>query len=505
MVDAANSATMPLISLMLLTPPLGALLLWSLPNPRQTRWIALATAVLTLLLALSLVIRFDASTADFQFVERQTWIATLNVHYLVGLDGLSVLFPALTALLFIGVMLHSWNSARHLPRLFQSLLLLLCGAIIGIYCALDLVLFFLFWEISLVPLYFLISLWGVGPNRRYAAVKYTLLMLAGGIPLLFGFLLLAFGYAEVSGLGIPAGLSWDYRQLLAFAPPSGSETLIFLLLLVGFACKTPLFPLHTWLPLLCMEGPLSVAALMTGLKLGAYGLLRFTLPLAPQAAQQYHWLLAGLGVIGIIYGALAALAQTNIRRLLAFSSISHVGLVVLGLASLDLQGVQGAVYQLFNFVLVAGGLFLLTGFLHHRTGSSDVIALGGVARHMPRLAALYLLFGLAAIGLPGTSGFPAEFLLLMSALKHHTGAGLAALAGMVLGAGYFLDMYRRAFLGPARHQAIRQANDMGARELLVGGALALLLLAAGLYPQALLDLTGAAAQEWAQRFRPTTP
>ena len=497
---ATIEAGLPLISLMLITLPLGALLIWLWPDPRKARWIALGTALLDLGLALALLSRFDAAEAGFQLVEQAEWIPTLNIQYLVGVDGISVLFPPLTVLLFIGVILSSWNSARTMPRLYFSLLLMLESATLGIFCSLDLMLFFLFWELTLIPLYFLVSLWGIGPNRRYAAVKYTLFMLGGGVPLLFGFLLLAFNHADFAGLGIPGGLSWDYRELLATPLAHHLETLVFLLLLAGFAVKTPLFPLHTWLPVVSMEGPVSVAALMTGLKLGAYGLLRFTVPLAPHAAQELHWLLAGLGVVGILYGALAAMAQTNLRRMLAFSSISHVGLVVLGIASLSLQGVQGALFQLLNFTIVAGGLFLLTGLLHHRIGSTDRISLGGVARSMPLMTAFFFLFGLAAMGVPGTNGFPAELLILLAALQTHTGAGLAALFGLVLGAAYFLGIYRETFLGPIKSPVVADAVDLRPRELLVAGVLALLVLAAGLYPQGVLNFTESSSVQWAERI-----
>jgi NADH-quinone oxidoreductase subunit M len=342
----------------------------------------------------------------------------------------------------------------------------------------------------------------VGAHRRYAATKYTLFMLAGGVPLLFGFLLLAFNHAESSGAGIPAGLSFDYLVLLDTPLPAGMEVTVFFLLLLGFAVKTPLFPLHTWLPTIAMEGPAAIAALLTGLKLGAYGLIRFVVPLAPNAAQDFHWLLAGLGVFGILYGALAAMSQTNLRRMLAYSSISHVGLVVLGIASFNLQGIQGALFQLLNFTVVAGGLFLITGYLHHRTGSTDLIGLGGVARTMPLLAAFFFLFGLASMGIPGTSGFPAELLILLSALQTHTGAGLAALAGVVLGAAYFMGMYRKAFLGPVNNVVVAECFDLRRREILVLAVFAALILVAGFYPAVVLDLTRVASEGWVGQLGP---
>lgn len=492
----------PLLSLLLLTLPAGALLVWLVPNAAKARWIALGFALLDLLLALLVVGHFDASDSGFQLVEQHLWIPTLNIRYQVGVDGISVLFLPLTVVLFLGVVLASWTQIRSMVRLYYSLLLLLETSILGIFCALDTVLFFFFWELTLIPTYFLISLWGMGPERRYAAVKYTLIMLLGGVPLLFAFVLLAFAHAELAATAIPAGLAFDYPSLLQLPLPPELEITVFFLLLIGFAVKTPLFPLHTWLPVLTANGPVGIAALMTGLKLGAYGLIRFVLPLAPGAAREFHWLLAGLGVIGILYGALAAMAQTNLRQMLAFSSISHVGLVVLGIASLDHQGIQGALFQLFNFTLVAGGLFLVTGFLHHRTGSTDLSGLGGAARSMPLLASFFLLLGLAAMGLPGTSGFPAELLLILSALRNHTGAGLAALFGMILAAGYFLGIYRKAFFGPVLSPVIADAEDLRRRELLVALGMALIVLAAGFHPQWVLDFTRAAAQAWVTRLEP---
>jgi NADH-quinone oxidoreductase subunit M len=491
-------AGFPLLSLMIATLPIGAGLIWLTPDPRRARWIALATVLVDLAFALAIVVNFDHAAGGFQFVEQHRWIPTLHVQYHVGIDGISALFLPLTVLLFTGVILASWTSVRTLPRLYYTLLLIMECATLGIFCALDTMLFFLFWELTLVPTFFLISIWGIGPQRRYAAVKYTLMMLTGGVPLLFGFLLLAFNHAGLNGAGVPDGLVFSYPELLATPLPAELQTAVFFLLLFGFAVKAPVFPLHTWLPTVAMEGPASIAALMTGLKLGVYGILRFTVPLAPAAAREYHWLIAGLGVIGILYGALMALSQTNLRRMLAFSSLSHVGLVLLGIASFSLQGLQGALFQMLNFTVIAGGIFLLAGFLHHRVGSTDIVSLGGAASSMPLLAACFFLFGLAGMGVPGTSGFPAEFLLILSALETHTGAGLAALAGVVIGAAYFLGIYRKAFLGPAHHSAVSEALDLRARELAIIVIMGVLVLAAGIYPEAVLNLTRATSEGWVE-------
>lgn len=488
------------LTLLLLAYPVGAVLVWLAPRPELGRSIALAVNVIGLTLAALVLAGFDPSQSGFQMVARAPWIPSLNINYAVGVDGISVLFLPATALLFLGVNLASWNSVRELPRLYHSLLLLQAGATLGVFCAVDTLLFFLFWELSLVPFYFLVSLWGVGPHRGYAATKYTLIMLGGGVPLLFGFVLLAFNHAAFSGAGMPGGLSFDLTVLLSTPLPDSLEWIVFLLLFLGFAVKTPVFPLHTWLPLMSMEGPVAVVALLTGLKLGAYGLIRFAVPLAPGAAQEMHWLLAGLGAFGLLYGAVAALAQTNLRAMLAYSSLSHVGLVLLGIASFNLQGVQGAVLQLINFTLVSGGLFLITAFVQHRLDSTDVLSLGGAARTMPLLASFFLFFGLAGMGVPGTSGFPAELLILLSAIRTHTGAGLAALFAMVVGAGYFLNLYRRAFLGPVTNAAVAAATDLRPRELGLLLAFAALILTFGLFPTPLLEVIRPAAVVWVARL-----
>jgi NADH-quinone oxidoreductase subunit M len=487
---------LPLTSFFLAALALGVLLIWLLPRPGAARVVALAVALFELAVALAGAVLFDPAQPGFQFVERHAWIPSLGVHYHVGLDGLSVLFPPVTALLFIGAILASWNRVHTLTRLYYSLLLLLEAAILGVFCALDTVLFYLFWELTLIPLYFLVSLWGSGPNRRHAATKYTLVMLVGGVALLFGFVVLAFGAADVTG-GPPV---FDLPTLLETTLPRERQYLVFLLLLLGFGVKVPLVPVHTWLPLIAMEGPAAIVALVVGLKLGAYGLIRFAVPLAPQAAQELHWLLAGLGTATILYGALAALAQTNLRRMLGYASLSHVGLVVLGIASFNLQGVQGAVFQLLNFAIVSGGLFLLSSHLHHRVGSTDLAHLGGAAQTMPLLASMFLLFGLAGMGLPGTSGFPAELLILLSAFKSHAGAGLAALGGVILGAAYFLKLYRGAFFGPITQPVVAQASDLLPRERAYALVCAALVLACGVLPAPVLDTLRTAAEAWIARL-----
>lgn len=483
-----NFLLLPLISYLLLLMLLGIAVIWLVKNEMTSRLVAFVTSASALVVSLLILLGFDKSHANFQFVEQHNWMPTLNIHYQVGIDGISILFLPLTCLMFMTIIMASWKRIRLMPKLYYSLMLLLQGATIGIFVATDTILFMFFWELTLIPIYFLIALWGKGPNRRYAATKYVLLMMVGGMLLLFGFVLLA--------LGSDLGLVFDYQTLLENPLPINQQTLIFFLLFVGFAFKTALFPFHTWLPVLTMEGPIAIGVIMTGLKLGAYGLIRFTIPLAPDAAANFHWLFAGLGTIGIIYGALMAMQQTNLRSMLAYSSISHIGLVVLSLASYDVQGVQGAVFQLLNFTVISTGLFLVAGFLHARTESTEVISLGGVSSTMPLLASFFFLFGIASIGIPGTSGFPAEFMMLISVLKAHTGAGLAALLGMILGAAYFLNIFRRAFLGAVTNSVIAESKDLQRREVIIVVTLLVLIVVVGLHPTIVLDFMESTVNQW---------
>ncbi|MBF0459953.1 MAG: NADH-quinone oxidoreductase subunit M [Magnetococcales bacterium] len=490
-------AALPVLSLLIGMPLVAAGLLWWWP-PQQARALAVAVAVVECLLACGVVAGVNPEQAGFQWVERAAWLPMVNGHYLLGVDGLSALFLPCSAVLFLCMVLSS--GVQTWPRFYFALLLALEGITVGIFCALDTLLFFLFWELTLLPIYFLVSLWGIGPHRRFAATQYTLWMLAGGVLLLVGFLLAALGQAGLAaGSGGSFALSalvFDLPTLLATPLPIDRQWPIFFLLLLGFAVKTPVIPFHVWLPMLAMEGPVAVVAMMTGLKLGAYGIIRFALPLAPQVASKYSWLLAGLGVVGIYYGGLAALAQTNLRRLLAFSSISHVGLVLLAVASLTVQGVQGAILQLLNFTLVAGGLFLIAGFVRQRTDSTEWVHLGGMVRSMPFVTTFFLFLGLAGMGMPLTSGFPAEQLMLLGIMATHKGAALAALGGQILGAGYFLHYYCQAFLGPVTHRVVAEAADLRPREWLVLLLVSLPVLASGLYPRWIVHFTQAPAVAW---------
>jgi NADH-quinone oxidoreductase subunit M len=487
---------MPLLSLLIFMPLLGALLTGLCGNQALAKKIALSFAGFELLLAVLVVLLFNSANGDFQLVERVAWIPSLNIEYLLGIDGISVLFLPLSALLTLMVILGSWNSIQYLSRLHLALLLVLQSVTMGVLTALDLMLFFLFWELTLPPLFFLIGLWGIGVKRRGAAMKYTLFMLFGGVPLLFAFLMLAINHATSMAGSIPQDLSFSLPVLLSTPLADNLQGAVFLLLLLGFAVKAPLVPFHTWLPTVAMESSTHVTALLVGLKLGVYGLLRFAMPLAPSAAVQYSWALGVVGALTLIYGALIALQQSNLRRLLAYASISHVGLVIIGISSLTLQGLQGAVFQLFNFTLVASSLMLIAGFIQHRLGSTEAIHLGGLAKVMPRLTAFYFIFILASMAMPFTSGFPAELLIIIGALSAHPTLGITAVAGAVLCAAYMLSFTRRAFFGTVTNTNVAQVQDLRPRELALLCIPALLILLFGFMPNKVLKVNHKAAERW---------
>ena len=494
-----NIPSFPWLSTLIIFPLLGALATGLSSNKSRARTIAVVFAFIELLLSLLVLLSFNPDDGQFQLLEKHRWIPSLNIEYLLGIDGISVLFLPMSAFVTLMAIIASWNSVQHLHTFHFALLLALQGITIGVFTALDMVLFFLFWELTLPPIFFLIGLWGVGPHRRMAAVKYTLFMLFGGAALLIGIIILALN-TDLPSDGVATKLVFSLPALLEKPVPDELQGTVFVLLLLAFAVKTPLIPFHTWMPTATIEGSPQIAAYLTGLKLGAYGIIRFTMPLAPSAAVEYSWILGVVGAITLLYGALIALNQSNLRRLLAYASISHVGLVIVGIASLNMQGMQGALFQLFNFTIVASSLMLIAGFIQHRLGSTETVHLGGLAKVMPKLTGFYFIFALASIGIPGTSGFPAEFLLIISALDAHPSLGLAALAAAVLAAAYMLEFTRKAFFGPIVHQAVQQCQDLRRRELLLLCIPALLVLVFGFFPKLILHTNEKTADAWLSRI-----
>jgi NADH-quinone oxidoreductase subunit M len=493
-VFAVQQIGFPILSALIFLPLLWAILLSFIRDGDLARKTALAGALLELVLALIMVFSFIPGTSDLQFVERAEWMPNLGVGYHVGVDGISVLFIPLTAFLTVMVMLLSWSTVRFLTKPYLIAVLGFEAATIGVFASLDLLLFFVFWELMLVPSYFLLKLWGSGPQRQYAGMKYVMYMLVGSAPMLVGIVLLGLNYYDVTG-----EYSFDFPTLLTAPASQELQTLIFFLLAFGFAVKGPLFPFHTWLPTVFSEGPVGMSIFLVGLKMGIYGFIRFAIPLAPEAAREWFWLMAVLGVIAVIYGALIALVQPNLRRLLAFASVSHVGLATLGMFSLSVQGLQGGLLMLINMGIASAGLFFLAGFLYARTGSWELSAFGGMARHVPLLATFFLIIGLAGIGMPGTSGFPGEFLILLGAFRAHWALAAVAVLGVVLSAAYFLTYYERAFFGPVTRDAVRRSQDLRPRETVIAATLVVAIFWIGLFPAPLLNITSGSVQALVER------
>jgi NADH-quinone oxidoreductase subunit M len=498
---AAESVGLPIVSALIALPVLCAVIVLFVQGQTPLRWGALAAALLELLLAMVPVLKFERGVTHMQFVERHPWMPALHVEYHVGIDGISLLFIPLTAFLTVLVILSSWKSVQSKLKAYLVALLVVESITMGIFCSLDMVLFFVFWELLLVPTYFLISLWGIGPERRHAAFMYFIYMAVGSAPMLLGIVLLGINHAHHAPAGSEGSLySFDYIQLLATPISAELQKVIFFLLFLAFIVKSPVVPFHTWLPGALVEGPIGMGVLLIGIKIGPYGILRFVLPLLPDAAAEFAWLIMTLGLLTAVYGSLVALVQTNLRRLLAYVSVSHVGLVIVGFASQSTQGLQGSLVQAVNMGFTSTGLLLLAGFLHSRLGSSELGAYGGLAKRAPILAGFFLLLGMAGAGLPGTCGFIGEHLILLGAFQWSFYTAALALTAAILGAGYFLGYFERAFLGPITRPLVAAMEDLRAREILVVAALAVMVLCGGLYPAPFVDASSASIGALARRM-----
>jgi len=498
---AAEQIGFPVLSALIFLPIVVAIVLQFLRSEAAQRQAVLIGAGLELALALFVTVKFIPGTADIQFAEHSTWMSDLGASFHFGVDGISVLFLPLTALVILMALVFSPPGGRSFGRFYLTCIMVFEAINMGIFASLDLLSFFVFWELALIPSYFLIKLWGLGPQRHYAAIKYVLYMLVGSSPLLIAIILLNSNYNEAAAAGLAvAGHGFDYVALLGVAVKPEVQTLIFFLMVIGFAVKGPVPPFHTWMPTVLMEGPIGMAIFLVGLKLGVYGMLRFVIPLLPEASQEWYWLMAWLGVASVLYGGLIALVQPNLRRLMAFASVSHVGLIVLGLFSLNVQSMQGGLVLMLHLGLCSTALMFLTGALLRRTGSTDLSAFGGLSRHVPRLAVAFFIIGLAAIGVPGTSGFVGEFLILLGAFRTDWQLASVAVLGVILSAGYFLWYYERAFFGPVTNRAVTSMPDLNASESWIVGAVAVLILAIGLYPAPVLNVSGASIAALVQRI-----
>ena len=474
----------PYLTLLIAIPAAGALAVFLLPaKDPALRAIALGASVVTAAVAAALLADFQVGEAGYQFLTSASWIEALGIRYTVGVDGISLSMVALTALLFPLSLLASVKIERRV-RTYQGLMLMLEAGLMGIFLSVDLFLFFVFWELVLVPMYFIVGIWGYD-RRIYAALKFFLYTAAGSALLLVGILTLAALHAAAPD----KDLTFDLRTLMAWeglSPDTGRW--LFLAFFASFAIKVPLFPLHTWLPDAHTEAPTAGSVLLAGvlLKLGAYGFLRFSLTLFPQAAVDFVPLLLTLATVGIVYGAVVAAMQRDLKRLVAYSSVAHLGFVVLGIFALTVPGLQGGVFTMVSHGLTTGALFLLVGILYDRRHTRNIADFGGVWKSAPRLGGLFLAVTFASIGLPGLSGFVGEFLALIGTFVVHRPYAVVSAVGVILAAVYLLWAFQRVFTGDPTGENATIA-DMDRRELATVVPLLVLSLVLGVYPQPLLD------------------
>ena len=457
----------PLLTAIVFLPLAGGLLVLLVGRDGErdelVRRLTLGVSLVVFLLTLALWAGFDPTSADYQFVEQYTWLPAFGISYHIGVDGISLFLLVLTGFLTPLALLGSWGSIHKKVKEFAFFMLALESAMLGVFVSIDLFLFYLFWDAMLIPMYFLIGIWGYD-RRVYAAVKFILFTMAGGVLMLIAILGLAYLHGQAPGAA--GAYSFDLIELYKLQLTPRQEFWFFLAFAVAFAIKVPLFPFHTWLPDAHVEAPTAGSVILAGvlLKMGTYGLLRFAFPLFPDAALYFAPYLAGLAVIGIVYGALVAMVQPDLKKLVAYSSVSHLGFVVLGICALNPQGVEGAVYQMLNHGVSTGALFLIVGMLSDRRHTRLIAEFGGLKKVMPRLSAAFLIITLSSIALPGLNGFVGEFLILMGTFLWSPRFAAVAASGVILSAVYMLWMFQRVNYGPVTNEKNRNLPDLSARE-----------------------------------------
>jgi NADH-quinone oxidoreductase subunit M len=472
-----NALGFPLLSLLTFLPLAGAAIIAFVRGDEETvarnaRWTALWTSAIVLLLSLILWFRFDRTTAEFQFVERAVWLGEWGIGYHMGVDGLSVLFVLLSTVLTPLCIIASWEAITTRVREYMIAFLVLETMMVGMFCALDFVVFYVFFEGVLIPMFLIIGVWG-GPRRVYAAFKFFLFTLLGSVLMLLALIWL---YLDAGTTDIPT--------LIAHRVAPAAQIWLFLAFFASFAVKVPMWPLHTWLPDAHVEAPTAGSVILAGvlLKMGGYGFIRFSLPMLPDASVELAPFVFALSIVAIIYTSLVALAQTDMKKLIAYSSVAHMGIVTLGLFTLNTQGIEGAMFQMLSHGVVSGALFLVVGVVYDRIHSREIAAYGGLVHRMPRYALLFMLFTMASVGLPGTSGFVGEFLAIVGAWQVNRMLALLAATGMVLGAAYMLWLYRRVIFGQLTKAELKGLLDLSPREAAVFAPLAVLTLWMGIYP-----------------------
>jgi NADH-quinone oxidoreductase subunit M len=468
------------LSLVTFFPLVGALIIAAQNREatRNIRWVALYTTLFTFGVSLYIWAHFDTGTAGFQFVEEAPWLGG-SINYKMGVDGISVLFVVLTAFLMPLCIIASWESIEERVKEYMIAFLVLETLMIGVFCALDLVLFYLFFEGGLIPMFLIIGVWG-GPRRVYASFKFFLYTLLGSVLMLLAMMAM---YWHAGTTDIPT--------LLTHRFPADMQWWLWLAFFASFGVKMPMWPVHTWLPDAHVEAPTAGSVILAAvlLKMGGYGFLRFSLPMFPVASQEFAPLVFVLSIVAIIYTSLVALAQEDVKKLIAYSSVAHMGFVTMGIFCFNVQGVDGAIFQMLSHGLVSGALFLCVGVVYDRMHTREIAAYGGLVNRMPIYAFVFMLFTLANVGLPGTSGFVGEFLTLLGAFKANTWVAFLATIGVILSAAYALYLYRRMIFGPLEKPALRTISDMTYREVAVFAPLVVLTVLLGLYPAPILDVT----------------
>jgi NADH-quinone oxidoreductase subunit M len=488
----AGQIKYPLLSLVIFLPIAGAvgILLIKRSNEKLVKMSALVLSIVVFMMCLPLFSNFDKTTPNMQFVEKCAWIPAFNINYSIGVDGISVFFVLLSALLTIMCVTVSWNAITEKVKEFYASLLLIEGAMIGVFCSLDLFLFYIFWEAMLIPMFILIGVWG-GPNRVYAAIKFFLYTLIGSLLMLVAIIVLYF----------QTGNSFDVLQMMQTNYEYTLQVVLFWAFFSAFAVKVPMFPVHTWLPDAHTEAPTAGSVILAGvlIKMGAYGFLRFNMPLFPAATISMAPAMMVLSVIAIIYGAVICLGQTDLKRLIAYSSVSHMGFVTLGIFALNFQGIQGGILQMINHGIVTGALFLCIGMIYERTHTRLIADYGGAASPLPVYAGMFMIFTLAAVGLPGTNGFVGEFLILVGGFTASKLLGALASTGIIIGAAYMLWLYQNVFFVETNPKLIG-LSDINEREILTLLPLVILVFWIGFYPNTFLSFMDASVQHLIERI-----